>query len=628
LSGDAIRLNRMNLQSTWTFVLLCALAAPGWLTAAETQFERDCAALAAQKSGDARRLHELFKLDWDYTMRENPEFATEVGYPGLNDRWSDNSLAAIARRQRELRAPLKVLQSIRRARLNAADQLNYDLFKRNLEEAIAGTRFPSEDLPITQLNGVQQDAARILEISPHATVKDYEDMLARLRALPAVIDQTIVLLKRGLAAGVTPPRVTLRDVPQQVKNQMEPDAGRNALLKHFWKFPAAIAETDRERLQAQAKAALHEQVIPAFGRLHEFLVKEYLPGARETIALGDLPDGKAWYAYNVRVETTTRLTPAQIHQIGLAEVKRLRAEMDKVIAATGFRGGFDEFLHFLRKDPRFFYTNADDLLVHYRDICKRADPELAHLFGKLPRLPYGVLPVPAYAEKSQPTAYYQPGSPQAGRPGYFYANTYALDTRPKWEMEALTLHESVPGHHLQIALAQELEDIPEFRKHGGYTAFVEGWGLYAESLGTEMGFYQDPYMNFGRLVYEMWRAIRLVVDTGIHDLGWTRQQAMDYFLAHASKNEHDVTVEVDRYIVWPGQALAYKIGELKIKELRAHATRELGENFDVRQFHDQVLGNAALPLDLLEQRIKAWVAERKADRPATAAQAGEHQAEK
>jgi len=601
----------MNFQILWTLTVLCAFAPGEPLNAAETPFEKDCTALASQKGEDAQRLHQLFKLDWDNSMRETPEFATEVGYPGQNNRWSDLSVDAIERRKRELHAPLKVIHSIARAKLTAADQLNYDLFKRNIEQAIQGTRFPTEYFQLTQLNGVQQDAARILEISPHRTVKDYEDLLARLNALPALIDQSIVLMKKGLASGITPPRITLRDVPEQVESQMDPDQQKNSLLKNFQEFPKEISEADRARLRRQAKAALKEKDIPAFGRLLDFLAKEYLPGARETIAMRDLPDGRAWYAFNVRTETTTSMTPKQIHELGLSEVKRIRAEMDKVIAGTGFKGTIGEFLEFLRKDPRFFYTNADDLLVHYRDICKRADPELARLFGKLPRLTYGVSPVPAYSEKSQTTAYYQPGSPYAGRPGYFYANTYALDTRPKWEMEALSLHESVPGHHLQIALAQEMENIPDFRKHGSYSAFVEGWGLYAESLGLEMGFYKDPYMNFGRLVYEMWRAIRLVVDTGIHDMGWTRQQAIDYFLANASKNEHDVTVEVDRYIVWPGQALAYKIGELKIKELRAYATRELGDKFDVRQFHDQVLGNAAVPLDNLETRIKEWAADKK-----------------
>jgi uncharacterized protein (DUF885 family) len=577
---------------------------------AETGYEAACARLAASPDPDAVRLTALFKLDWEHSMQDNPEFATEVGYPGCNDRWTDNSLAAIERRKRELQAPLKVIQSLQRARLNAADQLNYDLFRRNLESAIEGTRFKGEFMPLHQLSGVQLGAAETIEISPRATVRDYEDILARLNALPAVIDQTLILLNQGLTFAITPPRVTLRDVPQQVKDQMVEDPEKNPLLKPFTEFPAEISEVERARLRAAAAGALRTRVIPAFGRLHDFLVTQYLPGARQSIALSDLPDGKAWYAFNVRTITTTSLTPAQIHQIGLAEVKRIRSEMDRVIAQTGFQGGFDAFLVFLRKDPRFYFTNQEDLLVHYRDIAKRIDPELIRFFGRLPRLPYGVRPIPAYSERSAPTAYYQPGSLRAGRPAYFYANTSALDTRPRWEMEALTSHEAVPGHHLQIALAQEMENVPEFRKHGGYTAFVEGWGLYAESLGAEMGLYRDPYMKFGQLTYEMWRAIRLVVDTGIHSMGWSRQQAIDYFLANASKTEHDVTVEVDRYIVWPGQALAYKIGEMKLKELRASATQTLANRFDVRAFHDQVLANGALPLDVLDARIRAWVRER------------------
>ena len=573
-----------------------------------TAFERDCDTLAKSRAKDATRLHQLFGLDWDHSLHESPEFATEVGFPGLNDRWSDISLDAVARRKRELRAPLKVIASIKREKLSGADQLNYDLYKRNYEQAVEGTRFPGEYLQLTQLGGIQQDIARMLDVSPHSTVKDFEDMISRLNGVPTVVEQTIVLLKKGLAAGITPPRITLRDVPQQVKNQLEPDPTKSAFLRPFQKFPVEFSDADKTRLRLAAELALKEKVFPAFTKLHEFLANDYVPGARETIACVDLPDGKAWYEFNARAITTTQLTPQQIHAIGLSEVARIRAEMDKVIATSGFKGSFDEFLVFLRSDPQFSYTNAADLLRGYRDICKRADPELARLFGKLPRLPYGVKAIPSYAEKSQTTAYYQPGSPDAGRPGYFYANTYDIKTRLTWEMEALTLHESVPGHHLQIALAQELENIPDFRKHGSYTAFVEGWGLYSESLGTEMGFYTDPYSNFGRLTYEMWRAIRLVVDTGMHSMGWTRQQAIDYFLANASKNAHDITVEVDRYIVWPGQALAYKIGELKIKELRARATKELGKKFDVREFHDQVLGNAAVPLDVLEARIKEWVA--------------------
>ncbi len=592
-------------------VFSIGLLALNFSTLAQTAFENDCAKLATSTQNATERLRDLLKLHWDYTMLESPEFATSVGYPGQNDRWSDISMEVIERRKRELNAPLYVIRSIHRDKLSALDQLNFDLFQRNQEMAIEGTRFKGDYLQLSQLDGIQQDAARMLEISPRASVKDYENILARLNTLPRLIDQTLVLLNKGLESGITPPRITLRDVPQQVKNQMEDDPKKNSLLKPFLEFPAEIPESERERLRKEAATALKEKVIPAFGKLHEFLVLKYLPGAREGIAISDLPDGKAWYAYNVRAVTTTRMSPREIHELGLSEVKRIRAEMDKVIAQSGFKGSFDEFLMFLRKDPQFYYTSAEELLRGYRDIAKRVDPELAKLFGKLPRLPYGVVPIPSYAEKSQTTAYYQQGSPEVGRAGNFFANTYALNTRPKWEMEALTLHEAVPGHHLQISLSQEMEDAPDFRKHGGYTAFVEGWGLYSESLGTEMGFYKDPYMKFGQLTYEMWRAIRLVVDTGMHSMGWTRQQAIDYFLANASKNEHDVIVEVDRYIVWPGQALAYKIGQLKIRELRSYATRELGNKFDVRQFHDQVLGNGALPLETLETRIKSWVATKK-----------------
>ncbi len=573
-----------------------------------TPFELDCAALAAKSGDDTARLHELFKLDWDYTMRESPEFATEVGYAGLNDRWTDQSLEAIARRHAELDAPLKVIDAIDRARLNPADQLNYDLFRRNHRDAIEGRRFKGEYMPLTQLNGVQQDVAQVLEYSPNATVKDYEDMIARLNKVPELVAQTIVLLKKGMESGITPPRITLRDVPEQIKNQMEEDPRKNAILKPFTDFRVEIPVPEQERLRKEAEIALKEKVIPAFGRLHEFFVNTYLPKTRDSIGMGDLPDGKAWYAYNVRTTTTTSLTPDQIHELGLSEVKRIRLEMDRVMTEAGFKGSLAEFSKFLRSDPRFFYDDAKSLLQGYRDIAKRIDPELAVLFGKLPRLPYGVKEIPAYAQKSQTTAYYQPGSVTAGRPGWFCANTYALRTRPKWEMEALTMHEAVPGHHLQISLAQEMADMPEFRKHSGYTAFVEGWGLYSEGLGYEMGFYKDPYMKFGQLTYEIWRAIRLVVDTGMHSKGWSRQRAIDYFLENASKSEHDITVEVDRYIAWPGQALAYKIGQLKFKELRDYSTRALKAKFDVRNFHDQLLGNGALPLDVVEQRTKAWVA--------------------
>jgi uncharacterized protein (DUF885 family)/heat shock protein HslJ len=559
------------------------------------------------KQPEGERLRQLFAADWDYGMRESPEAATWTGYPGQNDRWTDRSLEALERRERELEIPARVLATIDRARLSPADQVSHDLFKHNLDEALEARRFKGEYMPVSQMGGPQQDLAQVLALSPHATVKDYEDMLARLRAAPTVIDQTIVLMRTGLDKGLTPPRVTLRNVAPQILNQVVDDPLKSPLLGAFTRFPPSVPAADQDRLRTQAAETYRSAVAPAFKRLHAFFVDEYLPKTRETISLGALPDGEAWYAWNVRHYTTTNLTPRQIHDLGLSEVKRIRAEMDAVIAQAGFKGTFKEFLAFLRTDPRFFFEKPEDLLAAYRDIAKRADPELVRMFGRLPRLPYGVVPVPSYAEKSQTTAYYEPGSLANGRPGHFFANTYDLRSRPKWEMEALTLHEAVPGHHLQIALAQEQADVPEFRKHALFTAYVEGWGLYAESLGGEMGFYKDPYARFGQLTYEMWRAVRLVVDTGMHALGWTRDQAIRFFQENAGKAEHDIVVEVDRYIVWPGQALAYKVGELKIKELRAKAQRRLGARFDVRAFHDVVLESGAVPLDVLEARVDRWM---------------------
>ena len=563
------------------------------------------------QGNESERLQKLFDLAWDYVMHASPEFATAIGYPGLNDRWSDSSFEAIAFGRATSHKIREALLSIDRAQLKPSEQVNYDLARRRMEREIEGERFHNEYMAVTQVGGVQQGIPQLLSYMPSRTVKDYEDIIARLRGVPKVIEQTIALLDKGLQEGITPPRVTLRDVPAQAGNLLVEDPLASPMLKAFQKFPSTIPSGEQERLKSAAVQAFREQVAPAFQKLRSYLANTYVPAARESIAMSDLPDGKAWYAYNVRQQTTTDLTPEQIHQIGLAEVKRIHGQMEELMAKTGFKGSLQDFFTFLRTDPRFFYDRPEDLLAGYRDIAKRIDPELVKLFGKLPRLPYGVIPVPSYSEKSQTTAYYENGSLAAGRPGYFNANTYDLKSRPKWEMEALTAHEAVPGHHLQISLAQEMENVPEWRHYDDYTAFVEGWGLYAESLGDEIGLYKDPYSKFGQLTYEMWRAVRLVVDTGLHAKGWTRQQAIDYFKANAGKAEHDIEVEVDRYIVWPGQALAYKIGELKLKELRAEAEKELGTKFDVRAFHDQVLGNGALPLDVLEKNVKAWMEQEK-----------------
>jgi uncharacterized protein (DUF885 family) len=549
---------------------------------------------SAGQEPEAQRLHRLFDEVWTAAMEESPEAATYYGHPGFDDRWTDLSRAEIERRKREAGEPMKALDSIDRSKLSESDQLSYDLLRYDTERRVESTRFPGELLVMSQMEGIQQDAATVLGATPAETPDGVANVLARLRALPELVQQVQALLEDGLTEGVTPPQIAIRDLPGQVAACASIDPTVNPFLAEL-----------RGEAKAQAAPIVLETVAPAFAELARFVAEKYVPGARTTTAAVDLPGGGDWYAHQARLSTTTTFTPAEIHEIGQSEVARIRTEMEVVKAEAGFHGDLEQFFDFLRTDPQWFFTEAADLLATYRDICKRIDPELCRLFGRLPRLPYGVQAVPPHTEKSQTTAYYMPGAPETHRPGWYYANTYDLSSRPKWEMEALTLHEAVPGHHLQIALAQEIEDLPRFRRGwSAYTAFVEGWALYAESLGPDLGLYQDPYSRFGQLTYEMWRAIRLVVDTGMHALGWTRDQAIDFFTTNAGKAGHDIVVEVDRYLVWPGQALAYKMGELRIKALRAHAEAQLGSAFDVRAFHDLVLGAGALPLDVLERRVK------------------------
>ena len=572
----------------------------------------------------AREFRSYLEKDWKLWMEQYPEAATAVGFPGQNRRWSDDSPDGIEARVRHLHESFSELNSISRAALPAEEQLNYDLYRELLQTAVEGLQYgddpaPFRDvvpgnlwMPITQMGGIQQGSASTLADMPHQTVPDYEDIVARLEALPRNVEQNIALLRVGLKKGYTPPKLMLRDVPQQISGLIPADPLASPLLQPFTEFPPGISEADRSRLIDRAKKIYTNAVAPAFQKLRDYMVSTYLPACRESIAATALPNGAAAYAFHVRWQTTTTLTPQQIHEIGLSEVKRIRAEMDRVIASTDFKGSFHDFTEFLRTDPRFFYEKPDDLVNGYRIITKKIDPELAHEFGKLPRLPYGVCVIPEFKAPSQTTAYYQQGAPSAGRPGCYFVNTYNLHARPKWEMEALSLHESVPGHHLQISLAQEMEGLPEFRKHAGYSAFVEGWALYSESLGAELGMYKDPYSKFGQLSYEMWRAVRLVVDTGMHSMGWTREQAIQFFKDNTGKTDQDITVEVDRYIVWPGQALAYKLGQLKIRELRTEAERKLGAKFDVRKFHDAVLESGAIPLNVLESHMARWMDEQTA----------------
>ena len=590
-------------------LLLTAMSAQSIAALSDYQARLD---LVTEENGYAsqdERLAALMDLVYDYQMTQYPEAATWLGYAVQNDRWTDYSPEAIEQRNRDSRTLLKAVETISVDSLGESAILDFQLFHKDLSANVAAQAFPDELMPINQMGGVQQDLAQMISLMPSRKLTDYRDIIARLESADSLIMQTIVLMKQGLEAGITPPAITLRDVPGQVANQLFDDPMDSPLLGAFVSFPDSISPDQQKQLKARAIAAYQNGIAPAYKKLQRFLETDYLPNAVQAVGLSNLANGQAWYAHRAARSTTTDLTAEQIHALGLREVARIRAAMEQVIIDSGFEGDFDAFTEFLRRDPQFYFTNKEDLMREYRDIAKRADAELPALFGVLPRLPYGVKMIPSYAEKSQTTAYYQSGAQSMGRAGIFFANTYALDTRPKWEMEALTLHEAMPGHHLQISLAKEQTNVHPWRRDlYRITAFVEGWGLYSESLGEEMGFYKDPYSKFGQLTYEMWRAVRLVVDTGMHSLGWSRQRAIDFFIANSAKSEHDITVEIDRYIVWPGQALAYKMGELKIKELRQYASQELGEDFDIRSFHDRVLEAGPIPLDILEQRIKDWVA--------------------
>ena len=559
------------------------------------------------------RLHSLFDIVWRHAMEEHPDAATFLGWPGLDDRLPDLSMGAVERRRAEAGEPLRVLATIDVDALDRGDRLSYDVFAWQERSGVDAARFPGDLLAVTQLQGPHNDLALLFGSMPLTTAEHHHNVLARLRAVPLLVDQTIELLEHGAGVGVTPPRVTLRDVPAQVEAHLA-DAASSPLLASIRSLAASpAAPPGADRLLREATEVVEAAVTPAFHRLHTELVERYLPRCRTSEGLSALPEGRDWYDERVRHFTTTDLSAEEVHALGVAEVERIGAEMDRVRADTGFAGTAEAFTHFLRSDPRFFFTSGEELLTAYRDIAKRIDPAVVRLFGRLPRLPFGVVPVPEEMAPSAPAAFYLEGSLAMARPGRFFANTFNLAARPSWNMESICLHEAVPGHHFQIALAQELEDLPEFRRRGLFTAYVEGWGLYCESLGPELGMYDDPYQRFGALDAEMLRAIRLVVDTGMHALGWSRQRAISYFLEHSVSPEHEIVVEVDRYLVLPGQALAYKVGERKLQELRVWSSSRLGERFDLRAFHDEVLCHGALPLEVLASLVQGWAEEMSAE---------------
>ncbi len=563
--------------------------------------------ISSKQLNENEKLNKIMEKFFLYNLAQYPSNATYLGYSDYDDHWEDVSKVARDARQKSTLSTVEQLSKLTVKKLSSENQLNLQLLQLQLQQDIAGHSFPDEFMPINQMGGIQRNIPSSLNVMPTSRYSDYQNIISRLKDMPRLIEQTRELLKEGVTEGVIPPRITLRDIPRQIRALIPKDTWTSPLLKPFSKFPDVIEQHQQQLLRAQAAKIYRTDVIPAWEKLLLYFEAEYMPKAREEIALSTLKNGAEWYQWRVKTYTTTELTPEQIHQLGLDEVKRIRAEMAEIIKEVEYEGDFQQFLEFLRTDPQFFYTDEEELMKEYRNISKKVDGELPTLFKVLPRLPYGVKEIPVNEAKSQTTAYYSGGSIRAGRSGTFYANTYALNTRPKWEMIALTLHEAVPGHHLQIALAQELEQLPDFRKNSGFTVFVEGWALYAEQLGYPMGLYKTPYDRFGQLTYEMWRAIRLVVDTGMHAKGWSRQQAIDFFKANSSKSLHDIEVEIDRYIVWPGQALAYKIGQLTISRLRKQAEEQLGNNFDVREFHQRILENGAVPMKTLEDKINQWL---------------------
>lgn len=555
----------------------------------------------------AEQLHELFDEAWAIRLQENPLFATRVGVHKYNDRLPDVSVEAAQRRLDRERSFLPRLGDIDREALSPEERLNYDLFERLRERRIAELEHRSYLIPITNRSGFHISFPQLPDRVPLNTVADYEDYIARLNGFERYAKQHIDLMRTGLDEGYALPRVVLEGVEESLAPQIVDDPTESRLYAPFETFPDRIPDEERDRLRQASASAIDTSVVPGFEAFRAFMMETYVPNARDTIAAATLPNGEAYYEHKVRHHTTLNRTPEEIHETGLEEVQRIREEMMEIVESEGYGTDFDEFVEFLRTDEQFYAETEEELLKETAYVLKRIDGTLPELFGTLPRMSYGIREVPDYIAPRTTTAYYQRPAGDGTRAGFYYVNTHDLASRPLYEIQALSLHEAVPGHHLQIALQQELDGLPPFRKHASFTSFVEGWALYAERLGLEVGFYEDPYSDFGRLSYEMWRALRLVVDTGMHSMAWSRQEAIDYMLENSALTETNVKNEVDRYIAWPGQALAYKMGELKIRALRTHAEQELGEAFDLRTFHDALLEQGALPLALLDERIDAYI---------------------
>lgn len=561
------------------------------------------------------RLNRVLEQYFEETLKLNPVQATSIGDNRYNDRFAVTISDAYRAESRAIAERyLAEVSGIAAADLTEQNRLSRQIFIRNLENTLEGYKYPSHLIPLNQFFSTPSSFAQLgsgTGIHPFKTVKDYDDFLARVAGFEQWVDTAISRMREGVAAGVVQPRVLMERSLPQLEAHVVSDVKSSLFHKPVENFPATFTDSEKQRLTVAYEQSIRERIVPAYARLHRFVRDEYLPKTRSSVGLSAQPDGRNWYAYLVKSTTTTNLTPDEIHQIGLREVDRIHSEMERVMKEVGFEGDLQAFFKYLETDPRFYFTDREELLEGYRDIKRRVDALTPRLFDVIPKQDYEVRAVEPFREKSAAGGSYTAATPDGSRPGIFYANTYDMKSRPKYSMESLSLHEGAPGHHFQISIQQSLEQLPRFRRFGGYTAYIEGWGLYAESLGKELGVYTDPYQYYGKLDAELWRAIRLVLDTGIHHKGWTREQAIDYALLNSSNGETRTISEVERFIAIPSQALAYKIGQLKITELRQRAEKTLGSKFSLKAFHREILEDGALPLDVLETKLDQWIARQK-----------------
>ena len=589
-----------------TPVLCAALALP---TFADSQIAATPAAAAAPQdaASRSRALDKLFDEYWQYLLKFSPETATSVGDPRYNDRWMDYSANAFHTAMAREAEFITRLSTIDTTGLPEQQRVSAELLLRSLVDDQEAVRFKEWENPANQFNGPQTSIPQTIAQMPFVTVKDYDNYIARLNAVPALFARVQESMSSGMDEGRTQPRFIMEQVLKQVNTLATAKAETSPFAMPLTKFPAGISPAEQKRIRTEALAAISDKVLPSYDRFGRFLKAQYIPKARTTPGVSNMPDGAAYYTFLIRRSTTTNKSADEIHQLGLAEVKRDEAEMLAIAKKMGFND-LKSFNASVKANPKLHATSAQQMVDAYKAPIAQMQAKLPQLFGRLPKARLEVAVVPAYMEKEQSQAYYEPGTADGSRPGKVYVNTYNFADRGLEGVEDIAYHEGIPGHHLQIAIGQELEGFPEFRKNGSYTAFVEGWGLYAEHLGKDVGFFQDPYSDYGRLEADIWRAIRLVVDTGVHSKGWTRQQMVDYFHDHSSIDETNIQAETDRYIAWPAQALGYKMGQLKLLELRDRAQTKLGPKFSLKAYHDEVLDSGALPLDVLERRVDAWIA--------------------